>query len=199
MVSNLKILSKPLTNFIAEDNFIPSAKVEKDLTVSIRINEEPQKHVLESEQEVDVCEIIVEMMPLATLEEVQLVICSDESFVVFPEICFYSILQQKELAHFVVYCKKEKNVNSLQIDVIIAFTTNTGIPKVLQQTVRLPFKLVAITCNPQKETAHKVVLCMNQSSVPLNEIFSGTCTILSKIKIYLILFINRIFCGPDNE
>lgn len=160
---------------------IAGAKLEKDLAVSVRVNEELQKHALESEQEVDACEIIVEMTPLASLEEVQLIVCAEESFVVVPEMSFYSSLGEKELARFLVYCRKDKNVNSLQIDVIITFTTNAGIPKVSQQTVRLPFKFIAEVCSPQKEAAHKIVLCMNRPSVPLNTIFSGTCKVLIKI------------------
>lgn len=162
-----------IIDFIIENNLITGAKLEKDLTVSVRVNEELQKLVLESEQEVDACEIIVDMTPLASLKEVQLIVCAEESFVVVPEVSFYSTLGEKELAQFLVYCKKDKNVNSLQIDVIITFTTNLGIPKVSQQIVRVPFKFIAKTCSPQKEAAHKIVLCMNRPSVSLNTIFSG--------------------------
>lgn len=159
---------------------IAGAKLEKDLTVSIRMSEQQQKHIVESEQEVEACEIIVEMTPLATLEEVQVIVCAAESFVVVPEVFFYSTLSERELAQFLIYCKGDRNVCSLDIDVIITFMTNTGVPKVSQHAARLPFWLIAESCAPQKEAVHKIVLNINQAPVPLNTLFSGRCEVLLK-------------------
>lgn len=168
--------------------------------VSVRINDElQQKHVLESEQEVEACQIIVEMTPLATLEEVQLIVCVAESFVVVPGVYFYSTMTGKELATFLVYCRTDRNVYSLQIGVILTFTTNMGIPKVLEYTAKLPFKFVANSCSPQKEAVHKIVLSINQPSVPLNEIFSGTYPFLYKTGRLNCIFSNRISYGPINK
>lgn len=123
----------------------------------------------------EACEIIVEMTPLATLEEVQVIVCADEFFAVVPEVSFYSALSEREVAQFLIYCRGDRNVCSLHIDVIITFMTSAGIPKVLQHAARLPFRFVVDTGAPQKEAVHKVVLNINQPSVPLNTLFSGMC------------------------
>lgn len=107
----------------------------------------------------------------------QLIVCVEESFVVIPEVSFYSTLSEKKLTQFLVYCRTDRNVNTLQIDVITTFTTNAGIPKISQQAARLPFKFVAKTCSPQKEAVNKVVLNINQPSIPLSAMFAGMCEI----------------------
>lgn len=165
---------------------ITGAKLEKDIVISVHVSEELVKYVLESEQEVDACHITVEMTPVVTLEEVQVAICPEESFVAVPQLFFYSILSEKELAQFLIYCRKDINVHSLQIGVIITFTTNTGIPKVSQYNVRLPFKFVSKTCTPQKEALHKIVINISEHSIPLNTLFTGTCEFFVIIYIKLI-------------
>lgn len=159
--------------FFAESSLLVGTKLEKDLTVTVRVSEQLQKHILESEQEVDACEIIVDMTPLATLKEVQVIVCAEETFVVAPQVFYCTSLSEKESTQFLIYCRRDSNACSLQIDVIISFMTGMGIPKVTTHTARLPFGFIADTCSPQKEATHKIVLSISQPSVPLSSLFSG--------------------------
>lgn len=155
----------------SKENLI--AKFDEQLALSMRLSEDVQKYVLESDEEVDALKMTVEVAPLAHLEEVQILVSAVEGFVVIPPVCFFPSLSEKECIEVLVYL--DGGVCSLQIDVLATFMTNMGVPKVSAHVTRLPFSFIAEPCAPQKEALNKIVLNINKPPVPLNVLFSGRC------------------------
>ena len=52
---------------------------------------------------------------------------------------------------------------------------NTGSPRVVQTSTRLPVKLVVKPCVPVKTALHKITIDSNKNAINLNDIFPGMC------------------------
>lgn len=127
------------------------------------------------------CLANIEITPKNQLEDVQITVHIQKPIKVIPEVECYSSLNEKTTLQCSFYADPkltQTNMSSLFFEVIVTYTTNIGVPGVLRCKERIPLNLAVKTCQPQKDSAFKIILTVNQSPAPLNALFSGMIDIL---------------------
>lgn len=154
-----------------------AANVERELSLNVTVNPHLESCVFQTQLKNinnQMCTINVDLMPQATcFEEVQVAISVQSPLKVVPQVEFFDNLSEKTTFQCNVFVNEPYEVGSLQVDVVVSFIASTGAPRTISKTVMLPLKLVLETCQPQRESEHKITLSLNCSPAPLAVLFPG--------------------------
>lgn len=147
--------------------------VENDVVVTLSIAQQLETNAVEGANYL-MCKVLVEIVPRVQLEEVQLAISLSSPLVAVPsEVAHYQNLSERVAFECFVYSRENSDVCSLMVDAVVTYITSLGVPRAVTRSKRLPLSLVMETCQAQKENEFKIVLNINQNSVPLNSLFPG--------------------------
>lgn len=105
---------------------------------------------------------------------------------------YYNLTQTTSFNCF-IYPNDNYSIPTLELEVIASFITDLGVPRVCFKTATLPLRLVYESCPPLKDNKHKITLNLNETSVPLIELFSGA--LIESISNYFVkyLYVSYIF------
>lgn len=145
------------------------AGVEKEMMLQVQVS----NHIEDNEASQRFCEVTVIISPQSNLDDVQITLSVHKPLEVVPDVQNYNYLNEKASLTSRVYLKDYGVVCSLDLEVFVTYVTNLGIPRMITAMERLPLALALEPCQAQKESSYKIVLNLNQKSVPLNALFSG--------------------------
>lgn len=156
---------------------IKTANVERELSISVEIRPDLEPCVFQTKLKhainQQMCTMCVELEPQATFEEVQITVSVEAPLKVVPQTHFFTNLSEKSALQCNVFLNEPYEVATMRVDVIVSFIASTGAPRTIAKTVMLPLKLVLETCQPQRESEHKIILNLNCSPASLATLFPG--------------------------
>lgn len=157
---------------------IPKSNAEKeDLAIELTVNPDLVPCTFESNikdiENHKMCAVTVDILPQTIQEEVQISVCVQSPLMAMPEIEFYSDLQEATSFTTYVFINEACEIPSLNIEIVAMIVSNVGMPKTLFKSSILPLNLVYELCRPQKDSAHKITININQSPASLATLFPG--------------------------
>lgn len=169
-------LNSAIKSAYSRDHTLSSSGAETDISLTASVAKQLQRKTCDDGTDSLMCELNVEIAPRSQLEEVQLTIFVQLPLMAVPDVFYYNYLSEKVSVQSFIHSQGGSDACSLDIDIVVTYTTNLGVPRAATCKKRLPLSLVMETCQTQKENEFKIVLSINQNSAPLTALFPGKNT-----------------------
>uniref|UniRef100_A0A1A8JRU2 Bardet-Biedl syndrome 9 n=1 Tax=Nothobranchius kuhntae TaxID=321403 RepID=A0A1A8JRU2_NOTKU len=173
---------KKLHRFIREatrtQDILPKTDAVEDLSVSSNVSSSPDKPSQALIQDMDglpvpSVTVQVKIKALSALQSFKLSICvqpplavTEDQFALEP----MGVGSTKVVA-FSAFLNGRYPPADLTGDIIVSYSSPTGVPRVLQSRFSLPLALVCVPSSPAKNTKFKITVDTNQPPVDLSSIF----------------------------
>ncbi|KAK5644334.1 hypothetical protein RI129_005634 [Pyrocoelia pectoralis] len=182
--AELLSLTRIIRNYYSSDTKLTETVTEPELQITVTVNPEFTVGVSEVYPS---CIVSVTITPNVILEEVQVTILVQKSLRCTKEIEFYASLTQKETFESKVYLDQSSCCSSLNMEIISSMITSVGVPKVIRKSIELPLRLFFCKTEIGKENRYKILLDINQETVPLSILFpeftEGQTAVINEIRL----------------
>ncbi|KAK9738823.1 PTHB1 N-terminus [Popillia japonica] len=170
--NELTTLNKLVKTYQVNNISLTNLNAERELAITITILPQIEYFTSDSQDEKPCCKVSVEISPNAVFEEVHLSVNVRKPLTTIPSSEIYYNLTQTTSFNCFIYPNDNYSIPTLELEVIASFITDLGVPRVCFKTATLPLRLVYESCPPLKDNKHKITLNLNETSVPLIELFS---------------------------
>ncbi|KAI4461025.1 parathyroid hormone-responsive b1 [Holotrichia oblita] len=167
----LTTLNKLVKTYQINNVNLTNLNAERELSINITIIPQIEYFTSDSNDEKPCCKVSVEISPNAIFEEVHLSVSVRKPLISIPSSEIYYNLTQTTSFNCFIYPSDSYFIPTLELKVIASFITDLGVPRVCSKGTTLPLRLVYESCQPLKDNKHKITLNLNETSVPLVELF----------------------------
>lgn len=127
---------------------------------------------LESEDNLKLCKVSVDIKTQSPLNKVQVLFIVDSPLVAKTPSHIISSCCDKSTVSTYIYPQESGMISNLDVKVIVSYITNNGMPNVIEKNGVMPLGVAVTGASAMKEAKYKITVITSKPVCPMNQIFS---------------------------